>query len=481
MNRRAALRGSLAAGAALALPGEPVRANAPLSLDDASRLNATPVARHVVVRSAGEPALLETLRRELKDAAAAGRPVAVGTARHSMGGQSLARLGTNFTFDMPQIAPDVRAGTYRAAAGARWRDVVAALDPLGFSPAVLQSNNDFGAAATFSVNAHGWPVPFGPMGSTVRSIRLMLADGTVVRCSRTENAALFGLAMGGYGLLGIILDLEVAMVPNLLLKPAFEPLAADAFGTRLATLCAEPGVAMAYGRLDVSRGRFLRDALLVSYRALPAPRGGLPAASAPGGLSGFLTHEVYRAEVGSDWGKRLRWFMETEVGTRLGGGVTRNTLLNDPVSALAETGRHRTDILNEYFVPPEAFPAFLAACRELVPKHRQDLLNVTLRWVAADRESVLAYAPTPRIAAVMSFSIPRTPEADTRLQAMTQELIDRVIAIGGSFYLPYRLHARPDQLARTYPAIATFAAAKRQFDPGLLFRNALWDKWLAPL
>ena len=48
---------------------------------------------------------------------------------------------------------------------------------------------------------------------------------------------------------------------------------------------------------------------------------------------------------------------------------------------------------------------------------------------------------------------------------MTRELIERVIAIGGSFYLPYRLHARPDQLARAYPAIEAFAACKRRYDP----------------
>ena len=42
--------------------------------------------------------------------------------------------------------------TYRVEAGARWSQVIRALDPLGFSPAVMQSNHDFGAAATLSVS-----------------------------------------------------------------------------------------------------------------------------------------------------------------------------------------------------------------------------------------------------------------------------------------------------------------------------------------
>ena len=114
----------------------------------------------------------------------------------------------------------------------------------------------------------------------------------------------------------------------------------------------------------------------------------------------------------------------------------------------------------------------------MIPKSKLDLLNITLRYLAADGDSVLAYAPTERIAAVMSFSQACTIEADVAMERMTRELIDRVLAIGGTFYLPYRLQARPDQLARAYPAIQGFAARKRHYDPKRLFRNFLWDKWL---
>jgi len=42
----------------------------------------------------------------------------------------------------------------------------------------------------------------------------MRVDGTVVRCSRTENKELFSLALGGYGLFGIILDADLHVVRN---------------------------------------------------------------------------------------------------------------------------------------------------------------------------------------------------------------------------------------------------------------------------
>ena len=152
-----------------------------------------------------------------------------------MGGQALARDSVALTLDVAQstkswidVDPDAR--TYRVAAGARWRQVIGALDPLGLSPAVMQSNHDFGVAGTLSVNAHGWPVPYGPFGTTVRSFRLMLASGEIMTCSRTENAELFGLAMGGYGLLGVIVDVELAAVENRLLRPTYELLPAAHVG-----------------------------------------------------------------------------------------------------------------------------------------------------------------------------------------------------------------------------------------------------------
>ena len=108
-------------------------------------------------------------------------------------------------------------------------------------------------AAVFCVNAHGWPVPYSAVGSTVRSISLMLADGEVITCSRTENAEQFNLAMGGYGLNGIVLELDIEMVPNMRLVPNFEVMPALELGQRFVSILSErPDIQMAYGRLDVT-------------------------------------------------------------------------------------------------------------------------------------------------------------------------------------------------------------------------------------
>jgi FAD/FMN-containing dehydrogenase len=446
-----------------------------LILNDASELSATPIHAHVRPALHGDP-LIEAFRAELTAARADGRPVNVGAARHSMGGQAIPRNGTAITVDDAWIEPDTAAGTYRVNGGARWSDVIAALDPLGYSPAVMQSNHDFGVAATFSVGAHGWPVPYGPMGSTVRTIRMVMPDGSLVTASRTENADLFALAMGGYGLIGLIVDMEVEMVPNQRLTPDFTALPATDFVAPFLAAVEDPAKPMVYGRLNVDRARLLDEALLISYSPT-SDQSDLPPATGSGIVS-RLASSIYRGQVGREGMKRLRWWVEADLGPRIVGESTRNSLMNEPVVTLDDRDPTRVDILHEYFVPPDAFDGFLTACRDVIPDAFVEFLNVTLRYVAADPVSVLAHSPSPRIAAVMSFTQEKTDRAEADHARMTRRLIDRILDIGGSYYLPYRPHATVAQFRRAYPRAGEFAAAKRALDPDLILRNNLWDSYL---
>jgi FAD/FMN-containing dehydrogenase len=449
-------------------------------MNDASRLNPTPVAKHWRPSSDRQGGLVEALRGELKQAAETGRRVAVGAARHSMGGQSLPRDGVAITFDDPWFEIDSANMVYRVSAGARWDEVIAKLDPLGFSPKVMQSNNDFGVASTFCVNAHGWAVPHGPFGSTVRALRLMLADGSLVECSRSANPELFGLAMGGYGLFGIIVDLDVEMEKNVLLAPTPAVMAAEEFADRfIAGVEKDPATLMAYGRLSVARRDLFAEALLTTYAAASQQPSPLPAATSGGALTP-ISNAIYREQIGAEIPKRLRWLMESKVNPSLGSGIaTRNSLLNEPVSNLVNPFRARTDILHEYFVLPAHFKEFLAACREVIPPARAEFLNVTLRYVGADETAVMAFAPQTRIAAVMSFSQEMSTAGELDMLQMTERLIDRIVALGGAFYLPYRLHARRDQVEKAYPNVGRFVERKRFYDPKLVFRNAMWDAYFS--
>ncbi len=487
LTRRAALfgAGAVVGAAATRLTGaqnpslDGVAIIAPQSgkttLNDASLMSATPVFKHIVVKEAPGDALVTALRAELKAAEAENRPVNIGAARHTMGGQAIPRDGHAITLDFPFVSVETGADTYTVQAGTRWHQVISALDPLGLSPKVMQSNSDFGVASTFSVNAHGWPCPFGPMGSTVRSVGMVLADGTFLRASRIENADLFAAAMGGYGLIGLITDLEVEAARNMLLEPSFEKMPAADFATAF-TGAMDGTIPMAYGRLNIDREGFFDDAMLVTYREV---EGDIPAATGSGFLSKVSRH-IFRAQLGNEWVKRRRWGVETGIGASLQGAASRSSLMNEPVITLDDGDPTRTDILHEYFVAPDRFGDFVTACRAIIPGSYQELFNITLRYVVQDATSLLSYAPQgPRIASVLLFSQEMTARAEADMARMTAELIEAVIGMGGSYYLPYRLHATPDQFARSYARAADFVALKRQVDPGLRLRNALWDIYMA--
>ena len=450
-------------------------------LNDASLLSPTRVAKHVTLLDDARDNLVETVRRELAEAKAAGRPVVPSAARHSMGGQSLQAGATALTLDRGWLDVDEAGGTCRVSAGMRWSEVISRLDAIGFSPKVMQSNHDFGVASTFSVNAHGWPVPWSAFGSTVRSIAMVLPDGGMVVCSRQENADLFNLAMGGYGLIGVIVELEMEIVPNRNLVPTFEHVSGEELGQRfIAALTADKTIEMAYGRLDVAIDGFFERGLLITYR--PAEdQTSVPLASGSGIVS-HIAASVFRRQLGSDRVKDFRWMLESTISPALTSGVaTRNSLMNEPVATLDDGDPKRTDILHEYFVAPERFADFVRLCREVIPSSYQELLNITLRFVDTDRDSVLAYATVPRIAAVMLFSQEMSVRGEEDMARMTRALVERVTEIGGSYYLPYRPHPTVDQLRRAYPKVGEFAEAKRRIDPGLLFQNGLWTNYISKI
>jgi FAD/FMN-containing dehydrogenase len=264
------------------------------------------------------------------------------------------------------------------------------------------------------------------------------------------------------------------------MKPTYEVMPAEAFAGRFIAAVKGGVATMAYGRLNVARDEFFREALLITYKPLPAQSGPPHPINRKGGIMSHILRDVYRAQIGSEPAKRTRWVAERAIVPSLGSGIeSRNNLMNEPVVNLEGLDPTRTDILHEYFVAPERFGDFLKICRDLIPKSRLEFLNVTLRYVKQDQTSLLAYAKTDRISAVMSFSQRMNGDDEMEMMRLTEALIEAIGGIGGSFYLPYRLHARRDQVHAIYPNAARFAALKRQYDPGLLFRNALWETYFA--
>ena len=445
-------------------------------VDDASRLNQTKV-REVWKMPVDVEDPEGQLAGLLARARAEGLQVSIAGARHSMGGHTMYPGG--IVVDMlpwRKMEWDEGKGVLWVQAGAMWSEVIAYLDPLGKSVGVMQSNDSFSVGGSVSVNCHGWQFGKPPISSTVESFRLMKADGEVVGCSRTENAELFSLALGGYGLFGILLDLELRVVENRAYRlEQYVVPAEEALGTFDEKVLGKPGVEMVYARMNVARGKFLDEVILNAF--LVEPDAEIPGLAEPGLVK--LRRAIFRGSVESEYGKELRWDAETKLQPMLRGGkvFSRNQLQNEGAEVFQNRTADTTDILHEYFVPRSQVGGFVERLKELIPGSGVDLLNVTVREVEEDTDTFLRYADQPMIAVVMLFVQQRTDDGEAKMQALTRKLVDAALQNGGRYYLPYRLHASRGQFQMAYPMAVEFFEAKRRYDPGELFQNRFYQKY----
>jgi FAD/FMN-containing dehydrogenase len=445
--------------------------------NDASRLDETAVAETWEIPD-DENAAETQLATLLEYARTNHLKISIAGARHSMGGHTIYPNG--IVVDMlpfNRMALDETHNILHVQAGARWFEVIKFLNDHGRSVAVMQSNDDFSIGGSLSVNCHGWQFGRPPIASTVESFRLMLANGKIVKCSRTENPELFSLVLGGYGLFGIILDADLHVVPN----ERYQIVRTDVSSADYAKVLAEKtadtnGIAMVYGRLRVTSQNFLQDGVLNIFRRLPDTNMVVSTLAQPADQE--LERLIFRGSVDSEYGKELRWNAERYFSSVLAGSVfSRNSILYEPSAWYLDHSTNSTDILVECFVPPDQFGPFVEDLRKIIPANRADVLNITVRDVNQDPDTFLRYADKNMISLVMLFNQKRDAEGEKKMAKLTQEMIAAALKHDGRYYLPYRLHATPEQFAQAYPQGKEFFALKRKYDPDELFQNEFYLKY----
>ena len=143
--------------------------------------------------------------------------VSIGGGRFSMGGQTASpgslHIDKRTLNRVVAFSPTAR--TLRVQAGARWCDIQRFIDPHGLSVKIMQTYANFTVGGALSVNCHGRYVGLGPLVLSVRAIRIVLHDGSDIEATRESNAEIFRGAVGGYGALGVIVEVELDLDQNL--------------------------------------------------------------------------------------------------------------------------------------------------------------------------------------------------------------------------------------------------------------------------
>ena len=177
------------------------------TVNDVTQLN--PVRVMAIVAPLHVEDVQEALRRT-------NGPVSIGGGRFSMGGQTACPASLHF--DMRTLNRIVffspAEKVIRVQEGVRWCDIQRFVDPHGLSVKIMQTYANFTVGGSLSVNCHGRYVGLGPMVMSVGAIRVVLHDGNVVEATRTQRPELFFGVIGGYGALGIEVEIELDLAEN---------------------------------------------------------------------------------------------------------------------------------------------------------------------------------------------------------------------------------------------------------------------------
>ena len=301
---------------------------------------------------------------------------------------------------MSKMSFDHQTGLVTCGPGCTWSDLIRYLNNFGMSPHTMQSYSSFSVGGTIAVNGHGITTD-ECLVESVRALRLVKWDGTVLVCSREatgEGRELFGLAIGGYGLFGVITEVTMVVSRNCHLTMERVRLNIEEFAACYAHVqSAKVGLKLA--RLNILEPDNIE--LFVFRKAHSSDVGTISVLGRqPKGLS-WQKQLMYKWVMPN--AQELRYKFEQWTGTRVdwSGALERNTMMYisaEPVAKLYEPLVRLDDtfVLQEFFVPREKIQAWIEDAKPIYKElavHRQlQLLNTTIRFVRQDLETVLNYA-----------------------------------------------------------------------------------------
>ncbi len=417
------------------------------------------------------------IQEHIRAAKKEGKKITLAGCRHSMGGQTLSHgsiLLNMLHFDGVSYNPSTTHVT--AQAGATWKKIQKVLALYGRSVKVMQSDNIFTVGGSIAVNVHGWQVGLPPIASTILNMTVVTADGKIHEISPSKKPELFKAVIGGYGMFAVIVKAELETMPNSVVN----------FHTRFTNtrnfdevfqknITQNPKTELAYARLSLDKRIFFNEVGLFWFETQkPHTRKRTVTAQ----KRTALQRAIFRLSEGHNLGKRLRWYIEkiyAKMLSRNPESLSRNDAMNPDFHVLWPLYGKNKDILHEYFIPQKKYYDFVQKLKHSILKHKTNLLNVTIREVRKDTISLLPYAKEDVHAFVCLFSQSHSAKDEKKMKDFTQSVINDVLALGGTFYLPYRLHYTADQLVAAYPEIKAWIALKKKYDPDLIFESQFFD------
>jgi FAD/FMN-containing dehydrogenase/SAM-dependent methyltransferase len=407
-------------------------------------------------------------------------PVSIGGGHFSMGGHTASPGSLHLDLrEMNQVlAFDPQQRVIRVQAGIRWCDIQKFVDPHGLSVKIMQTYANFTVGGALSVNAHGRYVGLGPVVLSVRSITLVLASGETIEVAPTRNSEFFYAAIGGYGGIGIIAEVELDLIENVRVERSQKKMRTADYAAWFDANVRGRGDVI-FHNADLYPPHYTR-ARAVSWVRTDRPTT-TSARLQPLRRAYFLELYFLWAVSETPLGKFRREYILDPLLYFRKKVHWRNYEAGYDVAELEPVGRrHRTYVLQEYFVPHDHLLEFIPKMAAILNRHRVNTINVSIRHALSDPGTLLAWARGETFAFVLYHKQRTRDNAKERVGVWTRELIEAVIECGGTYYLPYQLHATDEQFHRAYPRARELFVLKQKLDLAYRLRGALWDKYYMP-
>jgi FAD/FMN-containing dehydrogenase len=473
---------SLAAAGLGAAPSHADETEDGVVLNDVqSRLNATRV-REVV-----RPTSVDDLAAAVQQARRSGRAISVAGGRHAMGGQQFG--AGNLHIDSTSLDRlgklDRERGLITVDAGIQWPVLIQGLHALqegDQQPWTIREKQTGVDAVTIggslSSNIHGRSLAHPPLVGDIESFDLVDAAGKVRHCSRSENSELFSLAIGGYGLFGLIARVTLRLTRRFKIRRKVE-------------IIAVKDLLEGYARRR-EQGFAFGDCQYATDMSGPGEEHpGVFSCYEPVGLDTPIP-QSQRTLTGENWARLYRllrtdkkrayteyadYYRSTDGQVYWSDTHQLAGAFTDYVKgADAATG---TDMITEVYQRHENIMPFFSKVREDLLRRNADVTYGTIRFIEADRETFLPWAKEKSVCVVCNLHVRHTPEGIAKAEGDFRQIIDRALEFGGAFFLTYHRWATPQQVAAAYPRIREFFRLKRKYDPGSLFQSE-WYRHYAP-
>ncbi|VEB39011.1 cytokinin oxidase [Legionella sainthelensi] len=424
------------------------------------------------------PTSIAEISKIIKHAKSKGLAVSISGGRHSMGGQQFGVGTVNISMSHYNkiISFDDKKGILEVEAGIEWPKIVDWL-------LKNQKNNEvwgirqkqtgadkLSMGGALSSNIHGRGLNMSPMISDVESFSIVDAQGNLKNCSRTENKELFKLAIGGYGLFGVIATVKLRLMPVVVLQREVKIIDIKNFIPQATRKIAEGYL---YGDfqfdIDPQSSGFMQRGIYSFYK--PVPENIRQVSTKQNELSNQdWTYLLNLAHTNKSkaFDVYSKYYLKTD-GQRYRSDTNQmGVYINDYHDNINKSS---SEVISEIYVPRNNLTALFNQLREDFRKYRVNVIYGTVRLIKKDNESYLSWAKNNYAAIVFNFHVDHSPEGIEKAKHDFRLIIDRAEAYGGSFYLTYHRWARKDQILLAYPQFISFLKLKLKYDPDEVFQS----------